>query len=86
MVGSRTATALVGLVASLVITVAAWQVFDTRFVFFVLPFVPFLFRRRGGTGTGPSTASVRTCPNCGFRNENEEFTHCPRDGTPLEAR
>ena len=86
MVGSRTATALVGLGVSLAVTVAAWQLFDTPFVFFVLPFVPFLFRSRGKPSDSGPAPSVRTCPNCGFRTRNEEFTHCPRDGTPLEAR
>lgn len=39
MVGSRTWTAMVGLVASLVVSVGLWFVFDTLLVFLFLPFV-----------------------------------------------
>lgn len=46
MVGSRTLTLLAGLAVSVLITVAAYYVFDSPFVFLFLPFVPFLFRRR----------------------------------------
>ncbi|UPW00599.1 hypothetical protein M0R88_00505 [Halorussus gelatinilyticus] len=44
--GSRTATAAVGLGASLAVSVAVWYYFDTLLVFLVVPFVPILFRRR----------------------------------------
>lgn len=74
---SRTTTALAGLAVSLAVTLVAWWYFDTLFVFLFLPFVPFLFRRRSRSG-------IRTCPTCGFRTENPEYTHCPRDGTRLE--
>ena len=83
---SRTATAAVGLLVSLVVSVAAWVYFDTLLVFLILPFVPILFRGRGRDeqrGTGDSTP-VRECPRCGFRTQSEEFSYCPRDGTRLE--
>lgn len=47
MVGSRTVTALVGLIVSLAISVAAWMVFDSLILFLFVPFVPLLLRRRG---------------------------------------
>ncbi|WP_227353913.1 hypothetical protein [Haladaptatus salinisoli] len=77
MVGSRTATALAGLALSIVLTVVLWQYFGTPFVFVFLPFLPILF----GRSRRPES---RTCPECGFRTRNPEFTHCPRDGTPLD--
>lgn len=80
MVSSRTATAAVGVLVSLVVSVAAWVYFDTLLLFLVVPFVPFLFRR-GRTGGRPP---VERCPVCGFETREPSFTHCPRDGTPLE--
>ncbi|AUV83239.1 hypothetical protein C2R22_17645 [Salinigranum rubrum] len=79
MVSSRTLTALAGLVVSLLVSVVLWWQFDTLAFFLFVPFVPFLFRGRGG-----SEESVRTCPACGFRTEAEEYDYCPRDGTRLE--
>ena len=87
---SRTATALVGLVASLAVSLAAWYYFDTLLVFFVLPFVPILFRGREETREPSDEATdsppVTECPRCGFRTRNPEFSHCPRDGARLERR
>jgi hypothetical protein len=82
-VDSRTATAFVGLALSVLVTVLAWWYFETLAVFLILPFVPILFRR---LGEGQNRPSVRTCPRCGFRTRNPEYTHCPRDGTELEPR
>ena len=82
MVSSRTATAVVGLVASLAISAAAWVHFDTFLLFLAVPFVPLLFRRRGDRDRRPS----RACPECGFRTRDPEFRHCPRDGAVLEER
>lgn len=76
---SRTATAIAGLLVSVVVTLAAWYYFDTLLVFLLLPFVPILFRGRDD-GERPS---VRTCPQCGFQTRNPEFSHCPRDGSRL---
>ncbi|HKL28654.1 MAG TPA: hypothetical protein VJ898_05235 [Natrialbaceae archaeon] len=78
---SRTATALVGLGISVLVTLLAWWYFRTLVVFLILPFVPILFRRLGDREERPP---VRTCPRCGFRTHNPEYTHCPRDGTELE--
>lgn len=81
MVDSRTATALVGLAASLAISVAAWVYFDSLLLFLFVPFVPFLLRRGGERADRPQPA---TCPTCGFRTPDPDYTHCPLDGTPLE--
>lgn len=80
MVGSRTATAVVGLVVSLLVTVALWWYFDSLLVFLFLPFVPFLFR---GSGDDEPTV-VQECPHCGFQATVESYDYCPRDGTRLE--
>jgi hypothetical protein len=82
MVSSRTATALAGLAASLLLSVVAWYYFDTLLLFLFLPFVPFLFRGSSSARAEPDR-EVRECPRCGFRTTNPEFAHCPRDGTPL---
>lgn len=83
MVGSRTATALVGLAASVAVTVALWWYFDTLAVFLLLPFVPFLFSSRGREDDDEPPV-VRTCPECGFRAASAEYEYCPRDGRRLE--
>lgn len=80
MVGSRTATALAGLAASLLVSVAAWVLFDSLLLFLFVPFVPFLLRR----GRESEAPQARECPQCGFRTRDPEFAYCPRDGTPLE--
>ncbi|WP_435064735.1 hypothetical protein [Halobaculum sp. EA56] len=84
MVGSRTLTALVGVVASLAVSVAAWVYFDTLLVFLVVPFVPLLFR--GLTGGDGDRPPERTCPECGFTTRSPEANFCPRDGTELRER
>ncbi|WP_224269498.1 hypothetical protein [Haloprofundus salinisoli] len=78
MVRSRTLTALLGLVGSLLISALLWWYFDSFVFFLFLPFVPFLFR---GTTAARTT---RRCPTCGFRTEDENYEYCPRDGTRLE--
>jgi hypothetical protein len=80
MLSSRTATALAGLAVSLVLSVAGWVYLDTLLLFLVVPFVPLLFRRRGSDGR----SALRRCPDCGFETREPSFSHCPRDGTPLE--
>ena len=80
MFGSRTATAVVGLAVSLLVTVALWWYFETLAVFLFLPFVPFLFQ-----GDGDDEGDrVRECPQCGFQTTAEEYEFCPRDGTRLD--
>jgi hypothetical protein len=83
MASSRLATAAVGIVASLAVSVVLWQVFDVALFFLAIPFVPFLFRSRDGDGGEPP---VRECPECGFRTRDNGFTYCPRDGTELRER
>jgi hypothetical protein len=80
MVGSRTATALAGLLLSLLVSVAVWYLFDFPFLLFAVPFVPVLFRRNRGVERPPT----RVCPTCGFRSANPDVAYCPRDGTKLE--
>jgi hypothetical protein len=80
MVGSRTATAVAGLAASLAVSAAAWYYFDTLAVLLLVPFVPVLF---GGRADRPP---VRECPACGFTVRDPSFEHCPRDGTALVRR
>jgi len=80
MVRARTATAVVGIAASLLISGFLWWQFDSLVFFLFVPFVPFLFR---GSKKQPP---VRECPTCGFRTRNETDRYCPRDGTRLESR
>lgn len=77
MVSARSTTALVGLLASLAVSIVLWIVFDVPAFLVVVPFVPFLFRR--GERRPP-----RECPVCGFRTRDEAFEYCPRDGHRLE--
>ena len=81
MVGSRVATAALGLLVSLLISAAAWYYFETFLLFLFVPFVPFLLRRGGGSS---DDERVRSCPKCGFRTTDAAFEYCPRDGTRLE--
>ncbi|MDY6765433.1 MAG: hypothetical protein SV377_07110, partial [Halobacteria archaeon] len=60
MVSSRTATALVGLAVSVVITVFIWWYFGNPFLFVFLPFIPFLFRRRSTDKREPKI-EVKRC-------------------------
>lgn len=77
MADGRWLTALVGLVASVAISVLAWLYLDTFLLFLLIPFVPLLFGRR-------SRAETKRCPRCGFETEREGFDYCPRDGARLE--
>ncbi|WP_225333388.1 hypothetical protein [Halomicrobium urmianum] len=86
MFGSRTLTAAIGLVGSLLLSAVLWWYFDALAVFLFLPFVPFLFRRAGGGGrAGGSTVTYRECPQCGFRTADPDYEYCPRDGARLRA-
>lgn len=79
MVSSRTATAVAGLVGSVLLSVALWWYFDTFVFFLFLPFIPFLFRR-----SEQEPPDVRSCPACGFQTRDESYEYCPRDGSRLE--
>jgi len=72
-------TAAVGLFASLVLSVAAFVLFDTLLLFLFVPFVPILAR---GAVTRPPE---KRCPACGFRTRATDGDYCPRDGTELES-
>lgn len=80
MVSSRMATALVGVSASLGISIAAWILFETLLLFLLVPVVPLLFRHRRET----ASEGQKRCPVCGFETRQTSFSHCPRDGTRLE--
>ncbi|MFB6269177.1 MAG: hypothetical protein ABEH83_04480 [Halobacterium sp.] len=80
MVSARLATAAVGVVASLAVSVLLWKVYGVPLFFLAVPFVPFLFRGLESDSRPP----VSECPECGFRTRDPEFAYCPRDGTRLE--
>ncbi|MFB6081860.1 MAG: hypothetical protein ABEJ67_03465 [Halanaeroarchaeum sp.] len=77
---SRTATALLGLLASLALSALLWRAFGTPLVFLFIPFVPFLFRRGDDRSTGRTDKS---CPDCGFATRDPDVEYCPYDGTRL---
>jgi len=76
---SRTATAAVGVIASLAVSVLVWRYFGTVLFFLLIPFVPFLFRNE-------RERRVRECPRCQFRVTDAEYEFCPRDGERLRKR
>jgi hypothetical protein len=78
------ATAILGLAGSLLLSLAAWVYFDTLLVFLLVPFVPILFRRRGGDDGREGGDSVKRCPECGFESADPAVAYCPRHGTRLE--
>lgn len=82
MVSARIGSALLGLVLSLGLSVVLWQYFGSPVFFLFVPFVPFLFSRRGDTARPP----VRSCETCGFETRDPAFEYCPRDGTRLRER
>lgn len=77
---ARVATAIAGLVASVLLSVVAWVYFDLPAFLVFLPFVPFLFRR----GSDAESPSVRECPVCDFRTRDPNYEYCPRDGERLK--
>ena len=85
MVSSRNATALVGVLLSLAVSVALWFYFETLLFFLFVPFVPFLLRSSGGDESA-RRAEVAECPVCDYRTAAPDHDYCPRDGTRLERR
>jgi|AntDeeMetagen134_2_1112570.scaffolds.fasta_scaffold00017_4 hypothetical protein len=83
MPSSRIATAVAGLLVSLLVSAVRWWRFNTFVFFLLIPFVPFLFR---GSSRDASEETVRACPTCGFRTQNRGYDYCPRDGTRVEER
>jgi hypothetical protein len=77
MVSARTATAALGVLGSLAVSVTLWWYFDTLAVFLFVPFVPFLFRQR-------DRPPEKECPVCDFRTRSTEYEYCPRDGHRLD--
>lgn len=85
MFGSRSLTALAGLIVSIALSVLLWLYFQTLLVFLFLPFVPFLFRGLSDAGTDrTSQPPARECPQCGFRSTDPGYEYCPRDGRRLD--
>lgn len=84
MASSRVLTAIVGLAASIVLSVVLWRAFGTPIFFLFVPFVPFLLRGRNSAEGSPPT--LRACPDCGFETRDPRFEYCPRDGTRLVER
>jgi len=81
MVGSRTLTALVGLLGSLAASALLYAYTGSVLFFLFVPFVPFLFSGRDGDG-----GTIYECPDCAFETRTPEFEYCPRDGTRLRER
>jgi len=78
---ASTATAVAGLLGSLLLSAALWWYFGTFVFFLFVPFVPFLL---GGPGRELAETTARNCPRCGFETTEETYEYCPRDGTRLE--
>lgn len=81
MVMARTATAVTGIVGSLLVSAVLWWYFDTAVFFLFVPFLPFLLRR---SSRERPEETVHECPVCGFRTAEDSYDYCPRDGTRLE--
>lgn len=87
MVDSRTATAVVGLLAGLALSVVIYLATGWLLVFLVVPFVPFLFSNAfGDDADDGELTKVRHCPHCEFRTSDPEHEYCPRDGHRLRER
>lgn len=80
MVGSRTLTALAGLLASLAVSAALYWYTGSVLFFLFVPFVPFLF---GSGGADEPKRTVKRCETCGFTTTDESHEYCPRDGRRL---
>ena len=83
MVGSRTLTALAGLLGSVVLSALVYVYTGSILFFLFIPFIPFLFLRGGGDDDDGAAdrPPVRTCSRCEFSTRNPEFEYCPRDGS-----
>lgn len=75
----RSLTLLIGLLVSIIVTVALSIAFEAPILLLILPFIPILGwgRRR--------EQEVKTCPSCEYQTTEEEVRYCPRDGTLLET-
>ena len=82
MNGSRTATALVGVTVSLVLSAALYVYTGSVLFFLLIPFVPFLFTAGRTTDAEPAR-ETRQCQRCEFQTEDVSFEYCPYDGSRL---
>lgn len=80
MVGSRTLTAVVGIAASLAVSVALYVYTGSVLFFLFVPFIPFLFL---GGDSETERPPLRECSRCDFRTRDPDFEYCPRDGSRL---
>lgn len=83
MVGSRTVTAIAGIVLSLLVSFLVYHYTNSLLLFLFVPFVPFLFRR--GSTESREQPPVKECPRCDFHTTGREYEYCPRDGSRLES-
>ncbi len=83
MIGSRTLTALMGLVASLAVSAVVYVYTGSLLLFLAAPFVPFLFSSSLRGEAAREERPTKRCPACGFRARDPEFDYCPRDGRRL---
>ena len=86
MVGSRSLTALVGVIVSIALSALLYVYTGSLLFFLFVPFVPFLFMNRGERGGGSERPPVRSCERCDFRTRNPAFEYCPKDGSRLYER
>jgi len=83
MDGSRTATALAGLLASIAISVGIYLATGWLVGFLFVPFVPFLFSASSSGETDDTVPPIQHCPECDFRTRAPDHDYCPRDGHRL---
>ena len=83
MADSRYATAVLGVLVSVIVSVLAWWYLDTLLFFLLIPFVPFLFRSGRDGHDARTDSAAKRCPECGFRTRDPSYSYCPRDGSRL---
>ena len=86
MVGSRTLTALVGIIGSIALSVLLYAYTGSLLFFLFVPFIPFLFMNRGSSEETTHRLPVRSCDRCDFTTQDPTFEYCPRDGSRLHER
>lgn len=86
MVGSRTLTALVGIVGSIALSALLYVYTGSLLFFLLVPFIPFVFAARDGADGGTEPPPVSVCSRCDFATTNPQFEYCPRDGSRLYER
>ncbi len=81
---NRWALFVVGLVASIGITVVLWSLGLPGFFLFLL--FPFLFLAKPGLHGPARDHEVLTCPLCDKTGRSPDDRFCPRDGSRLQPR